>query len=129
MAYQATMTITQGDCGGLMFRSADLKNFSTFYVCQDGTYNLVDFVADQPQPLYPQFQVTSAIHQGMNQQNVIAVSIQADTIDAYVNGLPVDTVQDANFNTTLKQGGVGLLAEAIHDTTLVSYTNATVWTK
>jgi len=43
-AYQVTMTITKGDCGGLIFRAVDNQNFYIFEVCQQGAYNLAVFV-------------------------------------------------------------------------------------
>jgi serine/threonine protein kinase/type II secretory pathway pseudopilin PulG len=128
MAYQVTMTITHGDCGGLVFRYVDLQNFNDLYVCQDGTYNIGGYIAGNAYTLYPQHKATSAIHQGTNQQNIIAVTLQATTIVIYINGQPVDETQEAALTSNLSQGKVGLLAADFGVGTSVRYTNAIVWT-
>jgi serine/threonine protein kinase len=128
-AYQVNMNIKQGDCGGLIFRHIDNNNFFLFEVCQDGTYNLADFVADHESSLYSSSRTSSVIQQGLSKQNVIAVTVQADTVNMYVNGKNIDgaTVQ-ALTSSTFSQGGVGLMAADSPDPTAVTYTNALVWT-
>ena len=129
-AYQANMTIGQGDCGGLVFRYVDSKNFYLFEVCQNGTYNVGNYVKDQPTLLYPypNFKASSAIHQGLNQQNVIAVVVQGDTVNMYVNGKNIDTAKNQNLTNAFSQGQIGLLAADTGDPTSVVYTNVLVWT-
>jgi serine/threonine protein kinase len=128
MAYQATMTITHGDCGGLLFRYVDQQNLDTLFVCQDGTYNIVSYIGSNPHSLYSQDRATPAIHQGTNQKNDIAVILQATAISIYINGQFVDDGQDRSLTSTLRQGEIGLMAVDYGDGTSVRYTNAIVWT-
>lgn len=128
MAYQATMIIQQGDCGGLVYRYVDTNNFYFFEVCQDGTYNSGDEVSGKIYMLYSSFKSSSAIQQGTSQQNVIAVVVQGNTINMYVNGTNIDTAtSDALTNSSFSKGSVGMLADDRNDSTSVSYTNALVW--
>ncbi len=127
IAFQATMTVTQGDCGGLTFRYVDNNNFYFFEVCQNGQYNLGDFVNNNESSLG--FHAASAIKQGVNQQNVIAVTVQGDTINMYVNGTDIDTAtSNALTSSTFTQGQVGLLGLDVTNPTSVTYNNAEVWT-
>ncbi len=130
LAYQATMNIQQGDCGGLVFRYVDSNNFYLFEVCRDGTYNLSDFVSGKPTSLYANAnKASSAIHQGANQSNVLAVSVQGDTVNMYVNGQSIDTATSTSLtSSTFNQGQIGLLADDTADPTSVTYTNVLVWT-
>jgi hypothetical protein len=128
MAYQATMVIQQGDCGGLVYRYVDANNFYFFEACQDGTYNSGDEVSGKINMLYSNFQSSSAIKQGTNQQNVIAVVVQGNTINMYVNGTNIDTAtSDALTNSSFSKGSVGMLADDRNNSTSVAYTDALVW--
>ena len=130
LAYQATMTIQQGDCGGLVFRYIDRNNFYLFEVCQNGTYNVGDFVSGKPTYLYTNAnKASSAIHQGANQSNVLAVVVQGDTVNMYVNGQSIDTATStALTSSAFNQGQIGLLADDRADPTAVIFTNALAWT-
>lgn len=130
LAYQATMNIQQGNCGGLIFRYIDSNNFYLFEVCQDGTYNVGDFVSGKATYLYPNAnKSSSAIHQGANQSNVLAVSVQGDTVNMFVNGQSIDTATSTTLtSSTFNQGQIGLLADDTADPTSVTYTNVLVWT-
>lgn len=128
-AYQVTMTIQQGDCGGLIFRHINNSNFYLFEVCQSGTYNIGDFLNNQVSTLYPTPRANSQIQQGLNKQNVIAITVQADTVNMYVNGKNIDTATSkALTSTTFSQGGFGLIGADATNPTAVTYTNALVWT-
>jgi len=124
------MNIQQGDCGGLVFRYVDSNNFYLFEVCQDGTYNLSDFVSGKPTSLYSNAnKASSVIHQGANQSNVLAVSVQGDTVNMYVNGQSIDTATSTSLtSTTFNRGQIGLLADDTADPTSITYTNVLVWT-
>jgi hypothetical protein len=129
LAYQATMNIQQGDCGGLVFRYVDSNNFFFFEVCQNGTYNLYAYISGKQYPLYSNAKFSSAIRQGANQSNVIAVSVQGDTVNMYVNGQSIDTATDNTLtSSTFNQGQIGLVAEDTTDPTSVTYTNVLAWT-
>jgi hypothetical protein len=129
MAYQVTMNITQGDCGGLDFRFIDSQNFYFFEVCQNGTYNLGDFVKGQASHLYPQDHASSMIQQGLNKSNLIAVTLQGNTVNVYVNGKLIDNATSSALTSNVfSHGGFGLFAEDVNGPTTVTYTNALVWT-
>ena len=129
LAYQTTMTIQQGDCGGLIFRFVDSNNLYYFVVCQNGTYDLSDYVSGKQTPLYANTKPSATIHQGVNQSNVIAVSVQGDTVNMYVNGLTIDSATNATLtSSTFNRGQIGLLADDTADPTAVTYTNVLVWT-
>jgi hypothetical protein len=128
MAYQATMEIRQGDCGGLMYRYVDANDFYYFEVCQNGTYNSIDLVNGKSNTLYPNFQPSPAIKQGTGQQNVIAVVVQGDTINMYVNGQNIDSAtSSALTSSAFAKGQLGLIADDVSSSTVVTYTNALVW--
>jgi hypothetical protein len=129
MAFQATMVIQQGDCGGLMYRFVDANNFYYFEVCQNGTYNSIDLVNGKSNTLYSNFQSSAAIKQGTGQQNVIAVVVQGNTINMYVNGKNIDSAtSNALTSSTFTKGQLGMIADDINSSTAVTYTSALVWT-
>ena len=129
IAYQVTMTVQQGDCGGLVFRYVDNNNFYYIDVCQDGTYDVGDYVNGTQNLRYNNTQANSSIIQGTGKQNVIAITVQGDTVNVFINGHTVDTVtSQALTSSTFTQGEVGLLADDLGNPTVVSYANALVWT-
>ena len=129
MAYQVTMNITQGDCGGLDFRFVDSQNFYFFIVCQNGTYNVGDFVKGQSGTLYVENHASSLIQQGLNKPNVLAVTLQGNTINMYMNGKLLDNATNSLLTgSVFSQGSIGLFAEDESGPTTVTYTNALVWT-
>ena len=130
-AYQVNMTINSGDCGGLEFRVVDANNFYILLICSNGTYNFGDFINGKASWVhndFSQMSSSSAIHQGANQQNVIAVSVQGSAFNLFVNGSskPVDVFTDSG--NTFSQGSIGLIALDNVNPTSVTYTNAVVWT-
>jgi len=129
-AYQVNMTINSGDCGGLEFRHVDSNNFYILLICSNGTYNFGAFINNKASWVhaFSQMSSSSAIHQGANQQNVIAISVQGSAFNLFVNGSskPVDVFTDSG--NTFSQGTIGLLAFDNVNPTSVTYTNAVVWT-
>ena len=128
-AYRVTMTITQGNCGGMILRDIDLQNYYLVEVCQDGTFNAGINVKDKlTMANNGQARTSDAIHKGLNQTNIIDVTLQGGVINLYINNSPqpVDTFTDSA--NTFTQGHVGLLADAVSSPTVVTYTNALVWT-
>jgi hypothetical protein len=127
IAYQVTMSINQGDCGGLIFRYIDVHNLFFFKVCANGQYTLGDYVNNNESDIG--FYASSAIKQGSNQQNVLTITVQGDTINMYVNGTNIDTATNQRLTSSaFSQGQVGLLADDTGDPTTATYTNALVWT-
>lgn len=129
-AFKVNMTITSGDCGGIAFRVVDLHDFYMALVCSDGTYDVGLFQngnASWATNLATR-NSTSNIHQGSGQQNVIAIVVQGNTFNLYINDLTkdVDTVTD-NGNT-FSQGQVGLVSDDLTNPTTAVYSNALLWT-
>lgn len=132
-AYEVTMTINQGDCGGVIFRA---KNQAMYYfvICSAGTYRLVRYLNDNqgsvmlipgsspsPDP------TSSAINTGPNVSNTIAVKARGAHIDLYVNQAKITSIDDSSYSS----GYIGVIAKslnpAVNDPTDVVFTNARVW--
>lgn len=124
-AFEVQMTITQGDAGGLIFRAGSSNGSSyALFVSENGGYTL-DMYGASIQTLTSG--TSSAISQGLNQTNTIAVMAQGSTITIFANQQQVDQVQDSTYST----GSIGLLASAYGDNNapnVVSYSNLKVWT-
>jgi len=122
-AFEVTMIINQGDCGGMVFRAtSSTTNYYSLQVCQSGFYALLSN-ADNT------FTNTQAIVTGNNsalkQSNIIDVLVNGNQIAIYINQQLTNSVRDSTYG----HGEIGLLArsETISSTD-VSYTNAKVWT-
>ena len=122
-AYQVTMTITKGDCGGLIFRLVDNQNYYAFYVCQGGQFDAVLFVKGANAGS-TKVASSAAIHTGLNQSNTLAVVVQGTTYNLYANGQNMDSFTDGTFN----HGSIGVVAFDVTSPTVVDYKNALVWT-
>lgn len=123
--FEVQMTITQGDCGGVVFRDTKgILGYSyLFEVCQDGTYSLALFHNnDYPQALIPS-QSSAAIHKGYYQTNTIAVVANGPQLTLYVNYQNVGQKPDSTFNG----GEVGVVAFPVSQSTGVIYQDAIVW--
>ena len=129
MAYQVTMTVQQGDCGGLVFRYVDPHDYYFLSVCQDGSYDIGDYGNSTEHLRYNSTQPSSAIIQGTGKQNVIAITVQGNTVNVFINERNVDSISSQALTASpFNMGQVGLLADNLGDPTAVSYTNAIVWT-
>ena len=127
-AYQVEMKILNGDCGGLLFR-ADSAHGNTyiFEVCQDSRYRLDVHSGNPANPdhFLLGFYTNIAIKSGYNQTNVIAIVAKGNTIQMYVNNVPLPSTVNDN---TYTQGQIGLLADDALNPTDVVYANMKVWT-
>ena len=130
-AFQVTMAIQSGDCGGLLFRLVDNNNYYIVLVCADGTFDLGLFQNNKPTWAsdLAKRPSSTAIHQGIGQQNVIAIVAQGNTFNLYVNDLSKDIDTLTDNGNTFSQGSIGLLASDFTNPTSVKYTNALVWTQ
>lgn len=126
--YQVRMTILKGDCGGLLFRDSENNKFADFYyfdICQDGSYNLIRYQGEK----ISDYSLTlaagnsSAIKQGSNQSNLIAVAAHGDTFDLYVNRQHVGSARNGEYS----KGSIGVVAVPQTKDTEVVYNNAQVW--
>jgi hypothetical protein len=122
-AYQVNMTINQGDCGGLVVRAVDNQNYYTFDVCQNGQYNFNLYVKNANAGS-TKSTASSAIKTGLKQVNTLAVVVQGDTYNLYVNGQHVNTFTDSTFT----HGFIGVLSYDVTSPTVVDYDHALVWT-
>jgi hypothetical protein len=126
-AYSVQMKIVQGDCGGMLFREADLNNGKFYYwrVCQDGSYSLLLYINNTGGTA--KTLLTSSIpsfNTGRNQSNLLTVIAKGKTIYLYVNKQLVDSVIDGTYT----QGPFGVTADSLGNwPTDVAYTNAEVW--
>ena len=142
---EVEMTITRGDCGGVVFRQ-DPAHFQEylFEVCQDGSYQLIRYSSGYPNVSFTPGKVptqgsnklitignwltkgsnTSIIHTGLNQMNLIAVVASANYIELWVNHQRLYRV----LESTDKEGAVGLVSYDISHPTTVAFRNIKIWT-
>jgi hypothetical protein len=122
--YQVNMQIISGDQGGLIFcADATTDTFYYFHVGGDGNYALEIYKQANAIGTLRQGKST-AIKTGLNQSNLLAVSVEQGQIDLYINMQPVASVNDA----TLAHGQVGVVAEDVSHPTEVAFSNARVRT-
>ncbi len=122
-SYRVALTILKGDCAGIVFRG-DVNSSKQYYyeICQTGTYDLVVFDGNAGKYLIKPTN-SSAIKTG-SAINVVAVTANNDTLQVFVNSMPLSTVQDA----TLTSGSIGVIA--VNDkssNTDVGFAGAKVW--
>jgi hypothetical protein len=124
-AFEAQVRITQGDEGGILLRAnAKTGNYYFFWVSQDQTYgfeiwqhyNFSNILANSSH---------TAIHDGFNHPNTVAVVAQRNTFTLYVNKQFIDTVTDKD--SSLSQGSVGLQVDALIHPTQALFSNLKVW--
>src|SRR6266702_3279630 len=125
-AFEVKMTIKQGDCGGLAIRAnSDGSQVYIFSVCQNSHYRFTKYVSfSGSDAVRLTYGSSSAINQGTNQSNVIAVVANGGSFDLYVNGQKIDSTSD----NTYSQGFIGLIAYPLNNQTVVTYQDVRVWT-
>lgn len=117
-AYEVQMTILNGNCGGITFRTD--RNLSEYYfrICTDGSYELFVYTN------FTEILARGDISVAEKVENLIAVVANGNTITLYVNNSQIDTVTDNTFS----QGKIGLAVDGINSPTEVAFRNARVWT-
>jgi hypothetical protein len=125
-AFEVQLTITQGDCGGVMFRYDSNGHFYYFYLCGADTFRVLKFVNNGNSDFKNLYSGSSlAIHTGLGQQNTIAVVASGSTMTFYANEQQIAQVQDSSYTS----GSIGLIADpALRHPTEVVYRNARLWT-
>jgi serine/threonine protein kinase len=124
-AFEVQMTVVQGDCGGMFFRTGNNGTAYVFLVCQDRTYDLYKYTDFSTASLLPTpSNDNSAIYAGLGQTNLLGVIAQGNTITLFINQQQIASVQDDSYS----QGGIGLCASANTNSTEVVYNDAKVWT-
>jgi hypothetical protein len=133
------MTITSGDCGGLLFRTMEQESDTyQFEVCANGRYYLYYYDAKGPDIFNPSTctqpngskgscvlvdTTAVAVRQGANQANLLAVEANGSTLTLYVNHVLLTSVTDKKFAS----GHIGLFAGADKDPANVTFSNIMVW--
>jgi len=121
--YEVQMKIIKGDYGGVIFRAnTSSDDFYVFLVGQNGSYQLFLCAGTQCNKTLL-YSISSAIKQGLNQTNLIAVIAQRNAIGLYVNHQLINSVED----NTYRSGQIGVTANALYNPTEVVYSNAKVW--
>lgn len=121
MTFEANMKILKGNTGGMLFRSSGSASYY-FRIGQNGTYALLACAGSGTScntTLTSGF--SSFINTGLNQSNTIAVVAKGNSIELYVNGEPVNSVN----NGLSLHGQVGVIADAGNE---VMFSNVRVWT-
>ena len=125
--FEVQMNIIKGDGGGINFRSNNnggTNGYYDFYVFQDGSYGLS---MENSTSTILRSGSSVAVHQGLNQTNLLAVVVKGTTIQLYINHQPVTRVNDSTYGS----GRIGVEADPLatggHQTEVV-YRNAKVWT-
>ncbi len=122
-AYQAQMTITQGDAGGLIFRyDSTNNNYYYFSINTKGSYSLS---YSQNGTVIPILNPASsaAIKTGTGESNLLAVVVRGRNIDLYANNQHLAGINDATVNS----GQIGMAAEDSGNSTQVSFSDVKVW--
>jgi len=124
-AYDIEMTITKGDCGGIIFRedSTEASKAYVFTICQNGSYEVdIDQGAAQAYKTI-QSGTTTGLHKGLNQTNLVAVVAQGQNFSLYVNKQLVTTFTDNTYGS----GRLGVAVGDAGNATDVSFANQRVW--
>src|SRR5260221_9458107 len=124
-AYQAQMTIINGDYGGLIFRAnAVTGQYYYFRIGRDGSYILIRYVCNSNvhSPIVHKA-VVSIVRTNPQQPNLIAVVARGSTIDLYINYRYITTVHD----NTYSHGQIAVVAEDEGNSTGVLFSDVKVW--
>jgi hypothetical protein len=126
-AYQAQMTILQGDYGGIIFRANGASSkYYYFRIGKDGAYDLsvshdTNFTYDQ---ILKSGIAQSIITTGLSQPNIIAVLADGSNIYLYANQKFLAQVHD----TTYQAGQIGVFGGNFESKSAdVAFTNVKVW--
>jgi len=125
-AYDIEMTITKGDCGGLIFREdgTESRKEYAFDVCTNGYYEVdLDQGAAQQFKNLGSGQTTPGLNKGLNQMNLIGVVAQGPNFSLYVNKQLVTKFTDSTYGS----GQLGVNAWNIGNDTDVTFANQRVW--
>jgi hypothetical protein len=124
LAFQAQMTILQGDCGGLVFRASH-KNATFYYfeVCQDGTYHLMLYSGAHRLAQPVDGSRPAGMKTGLHQQNQLLVIARENSIDLYVNNQHLFSLSESRLSV----GGVALAADDYSHTTIAAFSDVKLW--
>src|SRR5258708_3975858 len=123
LALQVQMVITQGDGGGVFFRSDSQGNNAYYFIVDvNGSYRLEvwknnNLLAGLVGGISPAFKT------GLNQSNTITVVAKGSNFSLFINRQYVASASDTNFTS----GQIGLVADEDTHSTGVAYSNLQVW--
>lgn len=131
-AYEVQMTILQGKCGGIFFRSpnADLEWGYFYTICTDGTYTFSYAYQSNQRPFTTVYRIlmsnfSSAIHTRVADSNVIAVVAIGAEFTLYANHQRIASTSDSS----VANGPLGVFVKNTSDIPYdVAFNNARIWT-
>ena len=117
------MKIIAGDGGGISFRTT-YSHYSgyTLFILKNGHYQLGLYINQHYTRTLAQG-ISTAIKQGLNQTNVLAVIAQGSTFKLYINHQLIAHFNDSAYS----QGQIGFIADAISSSADIAYTDARIW--
>jgi len=122
--FQVQMTILKGDRGGLSFLvNSAQKTVYYFGIGQDGSY-VLDFFRGEDGTNILKGNASSLIHLGLNQPNVLGVSVMGSHVDLYVN---MQLLLHVNIAGYFAGSSIGMAAQDKISPTEVVFHNAKVW--
>jgi hypothetical protein len=120
--YQVTMTIDQGDQGGIIFRANGAKGqYYVFRIGVDGSYTLERYNNNQLTTLSSGF--SPAIATGTGQSNTLSVMADKSTFYLFANQSYITTARDSTFTS----GQIGVVVLDFTLPTDIEFSNAQVW--
>lgn len=126
-AFEVQMKTIKGGSGGLIFREDyNNNNFYAFILSENGYYAFLLCPSGYCNSIVTTT-FSSAIHEGLNQTNIVAVVAKGSTFTLYVNHQQLISAND----NTYTHGHIALAAwpaRQSSDLTEVVYSNAKVWT-
>jgi serine/threonine protein kinase len=127
LALQAQVSILNGHSAGLIFHVENNGgNGYAFRISTDGTYIVNKFTTDSSGTISDQSLTSgtsSAITQGNNQTNTLAVVVHGNTFYFYINQQYVDHLSDTSFPS----GAVGVYVTSDTQGVEASFSNLKVW--
>ena len=137
--YETNMTVTEGDCGGLLFRAIEQQSQAyLFLLCpQSSSYGLyysggnffISHLFVAPTCTAPngatQCTLASSTAGAINRgTNLLAVVADGSALTIYVNSVLLTSVTDQHFTA----GHIGVAADSLQSATTVIFSNMKVWT-
>ncbi len=122
--YEVQMKIVKGDGGGIAFRADPTEDqYYYFAINQNGSYSIHwASIFGNNRAVLAQGS-SSAIHQGLNQTNLVAAVVRGTFIEVYVNHERVAVVGSSTYT----HGRIGVIVTGSQNPTEVIFQNAKVW--
>lgn len=122
--FQVQMTILKGDRGGLSFLVNSVqKTVYYFGIGQDGSY-VLDFFRGEDGTNILKGNASRLIHLGLNQPNLLGVSVMGNHVDLYIN---MQLLLHVNIDGYFSGSSIGMAAQDKISPTEVVFHDAKVW--